>query len=501
MEKPVAAASEALAPLTARAAAEPGRVIRVGYDLRFTPILAAARRLIADGTLGQVQLARAEVGQYLPDWRPQDDYRAAVSARADLGGGAILELSHEIDLALWLFGAPTGVTAVADRVSDLEIDVEDCATLALDYAAPRRSVIVQMDFLQRAARRSLLVIGSEASLEVDLIAETALLQRPGAEPEPVAAPALEDGVDGFLRQFDALFAETLEGYAARYRPIAAGCRLDEAAEALRVASAAKRARPPRRAACRWIEGAPLMSIATPLGLTGFIFARGGSKGVPRKNLRMVGGKPLIAWAIDCALSSRHIDRVVVSTDDAEIAETSRACGAETPFSRPAELASDNVSELLAWRHAIETMRAMDDGVALDPFVSVPAVAPLRAPQDVDASIEEFLRLRAAGASPDLVLSVTPAHRSPYFNMVVEGPDGWVRLAARGEDDAPVRRQDAPQMFDIATCVYTADPEFILRTNALLDGRVGRVVVPQERALDIDTEFDLEVANLLLSKRR
>jgi N-acylneuraminate cytidylyltransferase len=242
-------------------------------------------------------------------------------------------------------------------------------------------------------------------------------------------------------------------------------------------------------------------MATPLGLTGFIFARGGSKGVPRKNLRMVGGKPLIAWAIDCALSSRHIDRIVVSTDDAEIAEASRAHGAETPFSRPAELASDSASELLAWRHAIEAMRALEDGAALDPFVSVPAVAPLRAPQDVDASIEEFVRLRAADASPDLVLSVTPAQRSPYFNMVVDGADGWVRLAARGEGGAPVRRQDAPQMFDIATCVYTADPAFILRADALLDGRVGRIVVPQERALDIDTEFDLEIADLLLSRRR
>jgi predicted dehydrogenase len=240
LEKPVAASSDALEPLTTRAAAEPGRVVRIGYDLRFTPILAAARHLIAEGSLGEVRLARAEVGQYLPDWRPQDDYRVAFSARADLGGGAILELSHEIDLVLWLFGAPNGVTAVADRVGDLEIDVEDCATLALDYVVPRRSVIVQMDFLQRAPRRRLLAIGSEATLEVDLIAETALLQRPGAGPELVAPLVVDEQADGFLRQFDALFAETLDGYRARYRLIAAGCRLDEAVLTLRVADAAKR---------------------------------------------------------------------------------------------------------------------------------------------------------------------------------------------------------------------------------------------------------------------
>lgn len=245
-----------------------------------------------------------------------------------------------------------------------------------------------------------------------------------------------------------------------------------------------------------------MSAFAPQNLIAFIFARGGSKGVPRKNVRLVGGKPLIAWAVDCALESRHIARVVVSTDDAEIAEVSRAHGAETPFERPAALASDTAPELLAWRHAIAAMRALDGpDAALDPFVSVPAVAPLRAPQDVDASIEEFLRLRGAGAAPDLVLSVTPAQRSPYFNMVVDGAEGWVRLAAQGASGAPIRRQDAPPVFDIATSVYTADPSYVLNTEALLAGRVGRVLVPQERALDIDTAFDLEIADLLLSRRR
>lgn len=245
-----------------------------------------------------------------------------------------------------------------------------------------------------------------------------------------------------------------------------------------------------------------MSAGPPARLIGFIFARGGSKAVPRKNVRPVGGKPLIAWAIECALASRHIARVVVSTDDDEIAEVSRAHGAETPFIRPAALASDTASELLAWRHAIEAMRQLEGAdAALDPFVSVPTVAPLRAPEDLDASIDAFLRLRADGAAPDLVLAVTPAHRSPYFNMVVDGSEGWVRLAVQTADGAPIRRQDAPPVFDVATSVYTADPAYVLRTDALLAGRVGRVLVPQERALDIDTEHDLEIADLLLRRRR
>lgn len=236
-------------------------------------------------------------------------------------------------------------------------------------------------------------------------------------------------------------------------------------------------------------------------LTACIFARGGSKGVPRKNIREVGGKPLIAWSIACALRSRSVGRVVVSTDDAEIADIARRHGAETPFIRPAELATDAAPELLAWRHAIETLRALEgDDARINPFISTPATSPLRAPEDVDAAVDAFLALREAGRSPDLMLTVTPAQRHPAFNMVVDGADGWVRLAQTAADGAPTRRQDAPPLYDVSTLVYVADPDYLLTTPSLLAGRVARVVAPQERALDIDTEFDLHLADLLMSTR-
>lgn len=244
-----------------------------------------------------------------------------------------------------------------------------------------------------------------------------------------------------------------------------------------------------------------MTAADPLKLVGFVFARGGSKSVPRKNLRLAGGKPLIAWAIECALASRHITRVVVSTDDEEIAAVAEAHGAEVPFMRPAELAGDDAPELLAWRHALTEMRRREgDAAPVDPLVSIPTTSPLRAPADVDAAIEEFQRLQAAGRAPDMVLSVAEAHRSPYFNMIVDEPDGFVRVFAQQPGGSPTRRQDVQTVFDITTCVYVTRAGHVLETDALMNGRVGRVLIPQERALDIDTEHDLEVADLLLGRR-
>src|SRR5947209_3702567 len=116
----------------------------------------------------------------------------------------------------------------------------------------------------------------------------------------------------------------------------------------------------------------------------FIFARGGSKGVPGKNIRALAGRPLIAHAIDAALQTPGLDRVTVSTDDPAIADIARRSGADVPFMRPADLASDTASEWQAWRHAIHELQAQ--GQDFDTFVSVPAVCPLRSPIDILACL-------------------------------------------------------------------------------------------------------------------
>ncbi len=237
-------------------------------------------------------------------------------------------------------------------------------------------------------------------------------------------------------------------------------------------------------------------------VTGFVFARGGSKGVPRKNIRPLAGKPLIAYAIECGLNSRWIDRVIVSTEDEEIAEVSRRYGAEVPFMRPAKLAQDDSPEWLAWQHAIREMEKID-GKPVDVFVCIPATSPLRAVEDLDACIEKLLDDDSADIvddDTDIVITVREAERSPYFNMVTLSDDGTARLVIEPEGEVH-RRQDAPVVYDITTVAYAARPAFILSAGRIFDGRVKAVEVPRERALDIDTGLDFLFAEFLIGQKR
>lgn len=225
-------------------------------------------------------------------------------------------------------------------------------------------------------------------------------------------------------------------------------------------------------------------------IVAFIFARGGSKGLPGKNIRLFGGKPLIAWSIQHALSVTRIDRVCVSTDSEEIAAVARDHGAEVPFIRPAELARDDSPEWLAWRHALDHVRETE-GTYPHAMVSVPTTAPLRLPVDIENCLDAYEKDDA-----DAVITVTEAHRNPYFNMVKAGPDGAMHLVIPLLE-ATTRRQDAPAVYDMATVAYVVRPEFIMQQNGIFEGRVRAVRVPRERSIDIDTLLDFRIAECLL----
>lgn len=221
----------------------------------------------------------------------------------------------------------------------------------------------------------------------------------------------------------------------------------------------------------------------------FIFARGGSKGLPGKNIKPLAGKPLIAWSIDAARACPGIETVIVSTDDPGIAVVARAHGAEVPFMRPEELAQDDSPEWLAWRHAIRWFQA--ERGAFDIFLSLPATSPFRAVADIEACLAT---LRDDPAT-DIVITVRNAERSPYFNMVRHDERGYARLVIE-PSGAVSRRQDAPRVDDITTVAYAARPAFILAADRLFDGRVRSVCVPAERALDIDTPYDFMLAECI-----
>jgi CMP-N-acetylneuraminic acid synthetase len=226
----------------------------------------------------------------------------------------------------------------------------------------------------------------------------------------------------------------------------------------------------------------------------FIFARGGSKGLPGKNIRPLCGKPLIAWSIEHALAVNRIARVIVSTDSEEIAAVARDYGAEVPFIRPAELARDDSPEWLAWRHGLNYL-CETTGALPEVMVSVPATAPLRLALDIENCLNEYEK-----GDADMVITVSDAHRSPYFNMVKTNEDGTVGLVNLPQS-AIARRQDAPVVYDMATVCYVADPAFVMVHNATFEGRVKAVQVPTERAIDIDTLLDFQMAECLLNLRK
>jgi N-acylneuraminate cytidylyltransferase len=222
----------------------------------------------------------------------------------------------------------------------------------------------------------------------------------------------------------------------------------------------------------------------------FIFARGGSKGVPGKNIRNLDGKPLLAYSIMVAQSISDISRVFVSTDSQDIADIGVKYGAEI-IKRPSSLAQDDSPEWLAWLHAIEWLE--NKGECFDCFISLPTTSPLRNKEDVASC------LNLLDKETDIVITVTDASRSPYFNMVSK-KDGYVDLLMKGEKSI-TRRQDVPLVYDMTTVSYVSRPSFIKNNNKVFDGRVKAVIIPKERAIDIDDEIDFKIAEMLMKEKK
>lgn len=179
VEKPLSGALDGVDELIAEAEARQ-RVVQVGYNLRFHPGLQKVKQLVDDGVIGRVLWARVEVGQYLPDWRPWQDYRQSYTARRELGGGIILDASHELDYIIWLLGEPTEVICMTGKVSDLEVDVEDCATVLLRFASGAYAD-VHMDFVQRGYARSCKLAGERGTIIWDYSAHRVRIYQAGTD--------------------------------------------------------------------------------------------------------------------------------------------------------------------------------------------------------------------------------------------------------------------------------------------------------------------------------
>ena len=223
-----------------------------------------------------------------------------------------------------------------------------------------------------------------------------------------------------------------------------------------------------------------------------ICARGGSKSLPGKNIKPLNGVPLIGWSIMVAKQVERISRVIVSTDSEEIAKVAVEYGAEVPFMRPNELAQDDSPEWLVWKHALDYLKNQNNEI--DGLVVVPTTAPLRSKEDVNNCINEFEK-----GNVDVVITVSNAHRSPYFNMVKTNQNGFSSLVISSKEKI-TRRQDVPEVFDMTTVAYVAKPGFVLQNHGIFDGRVRCVHIPPERSLDIDTPLDFKIAECLVNNK-
>ena len=223
-----------------------------------------------------------------------------------------------------------------------------------------------------------------------------------------------------------------------------------------------------------------------------ICARGGSKNLPGKNIKPLNGVPLIGWSIMVAKQVERISRVIVSTDSEEIAKVAVEYGAEVPFMRPNELAQDDSPEWLVWKHALDYLKNQNNEI--DGLVVVPTTAPLRSKEDVNNCINEFEK-----GNVDVVITVSNAHRSPYFNMVKTNHNGFSSLVISSKEKI-TRRQEVPEVFDMTTVAYVAKPGFVLQNHGIFDGRVRCVHIPPERSLDIDTPLDFKIAECLVNNQ-
>jgi CMP-N,N'-diacetyllegionaminic acid synthase len=225
---------------------------------------------------------------------------------------------------------------------------------------------------------------------------------------------------------------------------------------------------------------------------GIIPARSGSKSIPRKNIVMVAGKPLIAYTIQAALDAKLIDRVVVSTDSQEIAEVARSFGAEVPFLRPPELAQDDTPDLPVFQHALSWL-ARQEGYGPDIVVWLRPTAPLRSGQDVDAAIELLIETGA-----DCVRSVCLAEHHPYWMKRLNG--NRLEPFVEGVDHSKYyRRQLLPPVYRLNGAVDVTWCRTVIEGSQLYDGDIRGYVMPSERSIDVDTELDLALTTLLLER--
>ena len=220
-------------------------------------------------------------------------------------------------------------------------------------------------------------------------------------------------------------------------------------------------------------------------------ARGGSKGVPRKNIKNLYGKPLIAWTIECAKNSKYLTKIIVSTDDEEIAKISEVCGAEVPFLRPLQFAKDNSPTIDSILHAIEFFE--EKGEFFDIIVLLQPTSPLKITLDVDKSINQLINNHEAKS----LGSVDEPNHPPYWSMSIKND---FLVPAFGQELFEKRRQDLPKTYMPNGAIFIAYTDELKKYKTFYTPKTTYYTMTSDRSIDIDTEFDFELAEFYMGRR-
>ena len=224
-----------------------------------------------------------------------------------------------------------------------------------------------------------------------------------------------------------------------------------------------------------------------------ICARGGSKGVPNKNIRPIGGKPLIVHSVLQAQLSGLFEAIAVSSDSPEILNISKKSGVDHLIFRPQDLASDSAPKLPAIQHCVNEVERIS-GKNFDVIVDLDVTSPLRLTKDIEGAVRLLEEKNVSN-----VITGCPARRSPYFNLVERDEDDYVRLS-KPPEQIITRRQDAPECFDMNASIYVWKREGLIGRKSIFNADTLLFVMPEERSIDVDHEWEFEYVEFLFNKR-
>ena len=229
-------------------------------------------------------------------------------------------------------------------------------------------------------------------------------------------------------------------------------------------------------------------------ILGTICCRGGSKGVPDKNIRLLNGKPLIAYTIEAAQKSIYLNDLIISTDDERIADIAKRYGAKVPFMRPSKYASDTASKWDVFIHAVEMYEQLTS-MQIDYLVDMDVTVPLKKITDIDGAIQMALN----NASADVVITAYEPERNPYFNMMELDEEGFANVVKQTPTPI-VRRQDAPKVYGLTPAAYVIKKAAFYNYEHWSKAKCKLYEIPRERAIDIDSEMDFKLVEFLINNK-